>query len=275
MTWLHRYTPNKYMFISEAGPLDVRHSVAAEQIARWFRILEDEFPYVLGGAPFMWNWGQEHPELNYYDKPAIKNSMRTAPKKEFPLPANWIYEEGEMLPDWMIDLRGEAGEHTGLALEQPIGILVHHAGSYAPFAKQLEYIKEHPCYHFAIDGDQVHYMRDISEVVWHAGDGAEGPWNKGGIAPCFLGCYMGTKPSDAMFASLRKLYKWLMTQGIPDVIKGHKDVRLTACPGDWYPGDEHPDYRNLLLGLADPTEALRKQIKEMKQDIQALAHKWV
>lgn len=95
MERLHHYAPNKYMFVSEAGPLDMRHLAAAEQITRWFRILEAEFPYVLGAAPFMWNWGPEHPELNYYDKPTIKNSMRTAPKQEFALPSSWVYEEEE------------------------------------------------------------------------------------------------------------------------------------------------------------------------------------
>lgn len=180
-------------------------------------------------------------------------------------------EEKGMLPDWIIDLRGEAIEHTGYDLKQPCGILFHHAGSYAPVANQLEYLKRHACYHFALSQNSVHYLRDISERVWHAGDGPDGRWNSRGVAVCFLGCYMGTKPRDAMFATARKLHSWLIEEcRVPDVIKGHKDVRMTDCPGNWYPGDENPNYRDMLLGNIPSTAELRARIAELESGLVSL-----
>lgn len=98
MKWHHALFPNKYLFLSECGPDDVRPLGTAEDIIEWFRILEDEFAYVLGGSLFMWNWGLENDYLNYYDKPYITGPLRDAEKKRFELPKTWVFDEGPEPP---------------------------------------------------------------------------------------------------------------------------------------------------------------------------------
>jgi len=266
------------MFISEAGPLDVRHHAAAEQIVQWFRILEDEFPYVLGAAPFMWNWGPKAGEaqFNYFDKPHIIEAIRNSPKKEFTLPTSWYYGKSEeAMPSWIRNIQGEVPYSTGRMRSDYCGICVHHAGRTTALANLIAYLKSKQSpdanYHFVIGArGETFYLNDIREVVWHAGDGASGPWNQGGVAVCFEGCLTGEgRPTLEQFASFRQLRDWLLAQGVPDVIKPHKGVRVpqwsTQCPGDWWPRDT-PVPRELLL---EPSELgqLRQRVDELQDEV--------
>lgn len=179
-------------------------------------------------------------------------------------------EEPQMLPDWIVDLRSEAVEHTGYDLVGPKGLLIHHTGSTAPIVNQLAYLKRHACYHFAV-GERIYYLRDMSERVWHAGDGPEGPWNSGGVAASYLGCFMGFSPPSELFLNMAKLHHWLTSQqGMPDVIRGHKDIMLTDCPGDWYPGDDDPNYRDILLGNIPSAAELVARIQDLEGGLVAI-----
>lgn len=152
---------------------------------------------------------------------------------------------GMALPDWIMDLRAETTNHTGLTIAKHIGIMVHHSGKPAPLENLLTYLKGAECaYHFVIGpNDQIFCQRDIGEVCWHAGNDV---WNGGGVAVCFAGCYMdtpptdGPAPTDTAFASFAKLRDWLVSLGVPNNIVGHKDINpTTRCPGDWYPRMKH------------------------------------
>lgn len=99
MLWHHRLFPDKWIFLSECGPNDVQPLGTGEDIVEWFGILEREFPYCLGGALFMWNWGPKKDYQNYYDKEWLTEPLRTAPKKLFKMPTSWVYSEDEPEPD--------------------------------------------------------------------------------------------------------------------------------------------------------------------------------
>lgn len=92
MLWHHRLFPNKYIFISEAGPTDNRPAGTADDLIEWFRIIENEFPYCLGGNLYMWNWGPSAPMFNYHDKPELLARLRAAPKRLFEVPDSWVYD---------------------------------------------------------------------------------------------------------------------------------------------------------------------------------------
>jgi len=108
MLWHHKLFPDKYIFISECGPTNVQPEGTAQDIIEWFNILESEFPYVLGGTLFMWNWGPENDHFNYYNKPKLIGALRDATKRQFEVPTNWIFNGGDGMQAriWRRDLPG-------------------------------------------------------------------------------------------------------------------------------------------------------------------------
>jgi len=99
MLWHHRLFPNKWIYLSECGPNDVRPVGTGEDIIAFFRILEVEFPYWFGGALYQWNWGKGNDHLNYYDKGYVTEPLRMAPKKLFEMPTSWVYDEDTPEPE--------------------------------------------------------------------------------------------------------------------------------------------------------------------------------
>jgi len=99
MLWHHALFPDKWIFLSECGPNDVRPLGTGEDIVEWFGILEREFPYWFGSALYSWNWGEEHPYYCYYNNPHTTEPLRVAPKKLFKMPTSWVYSEDEPEPE--------------------------------------------------------------------------------------------------------------------------------------------------------------------------------
>lgn len=133
MLWHHGLFPNKYIFISECGPTDVVPEGTAQDVVEWFGILEAEFPYVLGGTLFMWNWGDSGPQFNYYDKPAIINALRDAMKVDFELPTSWEFGEEEPV-EFDVD---KCGEWLRNELWNALGVPYNPAAAFPVHARAL------------------------------------------------------------------------------------------------------------------------------------------
>jgi len=183
------------------------------------------------------------------DQPIIADAIRRA------------NEEEEMLPEWITDIRDEFPLGTGRTKWPKRGICVHHMGSRAPWDNCVDYLKgtAKVGYHGGIDKrGGIWLFKSLPAVVWHAGDGGNGPWNTGGVAICFEGLLTGQgRPTKEQFASFRKLRAWLLSQGVGEELVGHKMVRLpaysTQCPGDWWP-DRAPPPRELFEETAPPED---------------------
>lgn len=203
----------------------------AERYANWivetWRQIKDE---VAGAALYVCgNMGW--PSFEFVDQPVIADAIRQA------------NEEEEMLPEWIQDIRAQVDYDTGRRRDAIRGICVHHAGSQASLDNLIAYFKRGESmasYHFLIGtGGRTVYLNSIGNVIWHAGDGANGPWNTGGVAVCFEGLLTGQgRPTKEQFTSFRKLRAWLLDQGVGEELVGHKMVRnppySTQCPGDWW-----------------------------------------
>ena len=79
----HELFPDKPIFCSEAGNFDVTRPTTPDEICDWFVSLYD-FPYVLGGCPFIWEDPTgAHQQNDWSRNPAIAQRVRDAGKTEF------------------------------------------------------------------------------------------------------------------------------------------------------------------------------------------------
>jgi hypothetical protein len=106
-------------------------------------------------------------------------------------------------------------------------------------------------YHFVIGADgKIQQTNHLETVSYHAA-GA----NREGVGICFLGNFMKQPPPDAQIKGGAKFVAWLLQElRLPaECIKGHRELMLTACPGDqWLSG------ANWKKTLLDQVAQLRK-----------------
>jgi len=241
---------------------------SAEQYAQWlletYRRIRNE---VAGAAVFVCG-GMGWESFEVVGQPPIADAIRQANE-----------EVETVIPHWIEDIRDQVNYDTGRTRDTIRGICVHHAGSRAPLDNLIAYFKRGESvasYHVLIGaGGRIIYLNDISRVVWHAGDGSNGPWNTGGVAICFEGDLRGQgKPTNAQFAAFRKLRAWLVTQGVGTEIVCHKMVRVppysTECPGDWWPDGVEAHEIGALWGdypLEDELAKLREHNAKLQGQV--------
>lgn len=260
---VHRIKPEMPIFISECGWIKNHNQPkAAEHYCYFFQQLA-QHSCVLGATSFIWDSGPEHAGMLIWNNEQLVDTLEQLCKATEPEPPP-NYD----LPDWIVDLRDKATNATGYKIVQPIGIVIHHTANEAPLQNQLAWcLREEDSYHFMVDEDGAIYcLHDPGEVCWHAGDGKNGKWNRGGVAVCFIGLFMeGKMPSDAAFAAYRRLQQWLTAaKNVPSLVIGHKEVpRPTACPGDWY-----PKYRYRLFNSNNSKlEQLEQRVLLLEDDV--------
>jgi len=272
----HAFFPDKPIFVSECGWFyQAQNPEAARHYKYFFEKLYD-YPYVIGATPFIWDSGPEHGPQIWVGNDALIDTVTQAEKREttYPQPpfGNGGADMPGTLPVWIQDLRGQATAPIGETRNLNKGIVIHHTGSDAALTNQLSYLlRAQETYHYAIDVEGKTYaLYDHGQQVYHAGIQE---WNQGGVAVCFIGLLMGRMPTEAAFAAFRQLHHYLChVNSIMDVIVGHKDLKATACPGDWY-----PQYRGKLFsatdeeGLTQRISALEGKIAKLAQGLKSLA----
>lgn len=203
---------------------------SAEQYAQWLLETHGRIRSEVAGAAVFVCGGMGWDSFEIVDQPVIAEAIRQANE-----------EVKVVIPEWIEDIRDEVAFDTGRKRDAMRGICIHHEGTRADLEDVLTFYKrcKEVSYHFLID-KEIYYLNDIHDVVWHAGDRANGPWNSGGVAVCFTGDLRGQgKPTSTQFANFRKLRAWLLTQGVGPDLVCHKMVRVppysTECPGDWWP----------------------------------------
>lgn len=126
-------------------------------------------------------------------------------------------------------------------------VVIHHDAEFRPdvYPSLPRYINEanfhiskgygHISYHYIIDNvGEIFYCLDETEVAYHCGNYAI---NLKSLAIKLDGNMEEQKPTKQQIKSLQKLLVWLTTQrpDIPKIlrnsIKGHRDIKATACPG--------------------------------------------
>jgi hypothetical protein len=131
--------PDTPMVLTEAGPLDVRDQErAASEVVEWMRALR-RFPWLCGFALFMVNWGPEHAELNYYDKPTLLARLGAADKSA-PLVRIPLGPVVTRMHEWIVtrefgfrDPQYDGSWHKGTDLAHPDPAATHGARLFAPW----------------------------------------------------------------------------------------------------------------------------------------------
>jgi hypothetical protein len=259
-------------FLSEMGWMHHGNDPeVANHYDYWFKEVA-RYPWVLGATPFIWDTGPEHDGQWHYDNVAAIARLDELARTDLSPP-----EEEPMLPEWIVDMRNQVAFDTGRTRLNLRGITVHHTASRTPIVQYLEAIKRltEVNYHFLID-EQIYYLNSLDEVVWHAGDTANGPWNREGVAVCFHGLLTGQGiPTQIQQNHFRRLRSWLLDQGMGEEIVSHKAVRdppgSTQCPGDWWPlGAPVP---SILLepGIPGPSPELVERIERVELTLSDMA----
>ena len=125
----------------------------------------------------------------------------------------------------------QSGETT-----YPLGIVVHHtasSGSWFDAAVGSAHCGEsRPPYLLVIDTDGViHQTAKFGSVTYHAC--CDGSGNNADYASIALvGNYTNEEPSRVMQDALVEAIMWLESKGVNPVVKGHREVARTECPGD-------------------------------------------
>lgn len=79
---LHKLFPAKPIFCSEAGNFNATSPTTPREIVHWFESLY-QFPYVIGGTPFIWeDPTKAHWQNDWSKNPAIARAVKTASKAE-------------------------------------------------------------------------------------------------------------------------------------------------------------------------------------------------
>lgn len=257
----------------DSGVAEIRPGYGWQRICSPWQFLVDLQAYnselqpypVKGFLPFC--WGTHDTQWDTFDwTPELVGLIK-----------EWMVSEqegGEMLPEWIVDIRDEVAFDTGRTRDRLRGITVHHEGTRADLEDVLAFYKRFlgVSYHFLID-EKIYYLNGLNERVWHCGDGASGPWNTEGVACCFTGDLRGQgHPSRKQLENFRKLRTWLLTQGVGEEIVSHKAVRRppysTECPGDWWP-NEAPPPRELLEDTGEGiVERLRQENAALRSRVE-------
>ena len=68
-------------------------------------------------------------------------------------------------------------------------------------------------------------------------------YNEQGVGICLIGNFEKHSPTEAQIVSLKKLIAWLSQEYdiSVDQVKGHRDLKATACPGKFFPMKEFVD----------------------------------
>jgi N-acetylmuramoyl-L-alanine amidase len=99
-------------------------------------------------------------------------------------------------------------------------------------------------YHFVIQRDAAghgHLKRARPDTMTGAHAGVTW-WNKNALGLCVIGCFhpgykFSERMSDALYSEVFEAARHIMdVYNIPgDHLRGHRDIKATACPGDWFP----------------------------------------
>ncbi len=97
--------------------------------------------------------------------------------------------------------------------------------------KQKNQLGYHIAYHYVIDAQgNVQNTRPLDTVGYHCGN-----WvvNQRSLGIMLCGNFMNEKPTEKQLEALSKLLAELKAQFgvLPENIKGHRNVKPTACPG--------------------------------------------
>lgn len=164
---------------------------------------------------------------------------------------------GEPEPPPFHDITDELAKHPekvyGTRALSDIGqIVIHHVGVDAVVSPQTtaryHVRKGWPGigYAFYVRQDGAAYQTQALETVsYHCG----GTCNVCSIGICLEGSFMdGRVPTDAQLGATRAVVGWLLAElGLEvSAVKGHRDVRQTACPGNTW-----PQWRALVVPGAD------------------------
>lgn len=77
-------------------------------------------------------------------------------------------------------------------------------------------------------------------------------YNQRGVGVCLVGNFDEHPPTEAQLTSLKRLIAWLSQEyGISvQQVKGHGQLKATACPGKFFPMDELTNLRPTVFGLS-------------------------
>lgn len=126
---------------------------------------------------------------------------------------------------------GEYPHRDTAAIE---GIIVHHTATNGQSLKTIAQFhvatRGWPgiAYHYAIGWDgQVYLLNSEDRLTYHA----QG-WNTRTIGIVFVGTYTDRPPTDAAWAAFMRLVSDIGERRCIRYVKGHRDTKATACPGD-------------------------------------------
>jgi len=194
-------------------------------------------------------------------------------------------EPGEVLPEWIDDLRGKLRVHeTKTYLRRSlddITIARFHHSAVAPsvgpyqFADYHVGVRDYPscAYTYSIASDGHTYQcNDLEAITWHSGNpDRPGDENANSVGICLQGSFMhGLEPNDAQIRAALRLLDYLeLTLGRRLEVDGHKDVIDTDCPGDTWdswkwrliepePPPPKNDWKQMYLAEKAKVEAVRR-----------------
>jgi len=138
------------------------------------------------------------------------------------------------------DIRFLVLHHTESAITATVNALCEGASSWLSQAERSYYRSiGYKCdYHWLIDYEgNVFNPHPETLQTFNSGDNEV---NAHSIAICCIGSYMEQRPTDKMFVSLLKTLKLVHKRYPKAVIKMHKEIVSTACPGLYYANHVYP-----------------------------------
>jgi hypothetical protein len=228
----------------------------AENYAAQLMLADTEFwipdHKLLGATPF--TWGTDGGRWDSYDMtPRIYELMA-----DHIISYREEEEEGEV-PSWMIDLAGQLPEHATArysirSVADIQYLVVHHVGSAWRAANVTDLARRTAAYQVNTrgwPGIAYHYCiaknGDVAKTqphgltTYHAGE-----YNPVSVGILLEGLLTENDPTPEQVASLHQLISYLLGELnlAPTSIKGHYELRPTACPGvGWF-----APWRNAYIG---------------------------